>query len=144
MIGLTFVSFITINISSIVFCFFFLHFKKSNLESKCHKILIKADTCDKRYKTEDSINIVEKNKEQIKETITSCLEEPLRLMLQEWLEVLKTEGSSRLALGLIAEIEAIQKQMEYCNIQDRDVSHVLRSAGASSIVPDNIIDFLMR
>lgn len=87
---------------------------------------------------------MEKNKEQIKETITSCLEEPLRLMLQEWLEVLKTEGSSRLALGLIAEIEAIQKQMEYCNIQDRDVSHVLRSAGASSIVPDNIIDFLMR
>lgn len=131
----------TINVLSIVFS----RFKKSKLESTCHKILIKADTfCDKIDKADDSIIIVEKNKEQIKETITACLEEPLHLMLQEWLEVLKTEGSSRLASGLIAEIEAIQKQMESCIIKDREVSHVLRSADASSTVPGNIIDFLFR
>lgn len=114
-------------------------------ESLCHKILIKSDTfCDKRDKADDSIIIVAKNKEQIKETITSCLEEPLHLMLQEWLGVLQTECSSRLASGLTAEIEAIQRQMKSCTIKDRDVSHVLRSAGAGSIVPDNIIDFLFR
>lgn len=114
-------------------------------ESTCHKILIKSDTFyEKRDKADDSIIIVEKNKEQIKEIITSCLEEPLHLMLQEWLEVLKTKCSSRFASGLIAEIEAIQKQMESCTIKEGEVSHVLRSAGAGSIVPDNIIDFLFR
>lgn len=114
-------------------------------ESTCHKILIKSDTfCEKKDKADDSIIIVEKNKEQIKEIITSCLEEPLHLMLQEWLEVLKTKCSSRLASGLIAEIEAIQKQMESCTIKDREVFQVLRSAGAGSIVPDNIINFLFR
>lgn len=134
---------ITISVLSI----YFSRFKRSDLdrESTYHKILIKSDTfCDKIDKADDSIIIVEKNKEQIKETITSCLEEPLHLMLQELLNFLITEGSSRLASGLIAEIEAIQKQMESCNVQGRDVSHDLRSAGASSIVPDNIIDFLLR
>lgn len=140
-ICLTFVSLITISVLSIVFSCF----KKCKLESTSHKILIKADKCcNKRDKTDDSIIIVEKNKKQIKETITSCLEEPLHLMLHEWLEVLKTENSSRIASGFIAEIEAIQKQMESCIIKDNDVSNVLRSAVASSIVPDNIIDFLFR
>lgn len=116
------------------------------LESTCHKILIKSDTfCDKRDEANDSIIIVERNKEQIKETITSCLEKPLCLLLHELLKVLKTEGSSRLASGLIAEIEAIQKQMKSCHIKDKDVSsNVLPSASAGSIVPDNIIDFLFR
>lgn len=116
------------------------------LESTCHKILIKSDTfCDKRDEANDSIIIVERNKEQIKETITSCLEKPLYLLLHELLKVLKTEGSNRLASGLIAEIEAIQKQMKSCHIKDKDVaSNVLPSASASSIVPDNIIDFLFR
>nr|XP_034319273.1 uncharacterized protein LOC117687156 [Crassostrea gigas] len=121
--------------------------KKSDLdrENTCHKILIKSDTfCDKIDKTDDSIIIVERNKEQIKETITSCLEEPLHLLLQGLLKVLETKGSSKLASGLYAEIEAIQKQLESCTIKDSDVSHVLRSADASSIVPDNIIDFLFR
>lgn len=125
----------------------FSRFKKSDLdrENTCHKILIKSDTfCDKIDKTDDSIIIVERNKEQIKETITSCLEEPLHLLLQELLKVLETKGSSKLASGLYAEIEAIQKQLESCTIKDSDVSHVLSSADASSIVPDNIIDFLFR
>lgn len=116
------------------------------LESTCHKILIQSDTfCDKRDKADDSIIIVERNKEQIKETITSCLEKPLFLLLHELLKDLKTEGSSRLASGLIAEIEAIKKQMKSCHIKDKYVSSiVLPSASASSIVPDNIIDFLFR
>lgn len=124
-----------------VLSIYFSCFKRSELdrETSYHKILIKSNTfCDKRDKTDDSIIIVERNKEQIKEKITSCLEEPLHIMLQEWLKDLKTVGSSRLASRFIAEIEAIQKQMEPCNI------HVLRSAGASTIVPDNIIDLMFR
>lgn len=122
-----------------------MRFKKCNLESTCHKILIRSDTFrDKRVKAYDSIIIVERNKEQIKERITTCLEEPLHLMLQEWLEIVKTEGSNKLALELIAEIEAIQKQMEPCIIKNKEVPRVLSSVGARSVVPDNIKDFLFR
>lgn len=125
----------------------FLCFKKSDSgrESTCHKILIKSNTfSDERSDSDDSIITVGTNKDHIKNTITSCLEKPLHLMLQEWLEVLKTEDLSRLTSGLIAEIEAIQKQMVPGNIKDRGASHFLPSASASSIVPVNIIDYLFR
>lgn len=125
----------------------FLCFKKSDSgrESTCHKILIKSNTfSDERSDADDSIITVGTNKDHIKNTITSCLEKPLHLMLQEWLEVLKTEDLSRLTSGLIAEIEAIQKQMVSGNIKDRGASHFLPSASASSIVPVNIIDYLFR
>lgn len=71
-------------------------------ESACHLILVKPvqDVADK---ADDSVIVVDRNKEKILEAITSCLEQPLCEMLQEWL-CLYSEDSV-----IFGEVEALYK-----------------------------------
>lgn len=81
-------------------------------ENARHKILIHSDVSnDKTSKADGSIIIVGQKKQQIKETITSCLEEQLDQVLQDWLGKLKHEDFNKQTSEIIAEIEAIRKQL---------------------------------
>lgn len=106
------------------------------LQNACHKILIKSGTLSDKDQGDDSINIVDQNKEQIKDAITTCLEEPLLQMLQELLEDLKNEPSNKTTSVYIAEIEAICKNMK--------VSSLFSSPDTKSIVPEDVKDYLFR
>eukprot|EP00105_Crassostrea_gigas_P039428 XP_019923576.1 PREDICTED: uncharacterized protein LOC105330336 [Crassostrea gigas] len=112
-------------------------------EGVCHKIFIRSDTfCDKadreEDKNDDSIISVGQDKDQIEEIITSCLEEPLQKMLQEWQRELKHERFRKNASDIIGEIEAISKELVLVNNKDTDVP----IAGSKSNVPGNVKDFL--
>lgn len=113
-------------------------------ENACHKILIKSDVpCDKTRKADGSIIIVGQNKRQIKEIITSCFEEQLHQMLKDWLGKLKHEDSNKQTSEIIAEIEAIRKQLildTSSNIAALDAPSIANK----SIVPNDVKDYLFR
>lgn len=114
-------------------------------ESTCNRTLIKADTdCDELEKEDDSIIIVNQNKENIQEIITTCLEEPLHQMLQRWTESLKTETSTSLVSILIAEIEDIRKQMVLDNRKDTTGVSIATCVGTKCIVPEDVKNYLFR
>lgn len=73
-------------------------------ESVCHPIFIKTDL-DATDKEDDSIIIVDQNKGEILNTITSCLEQPLCHILQE-LSDLHSESTEKMN-----EIMALKKMM---------------------------------
>lgn len=120
---------------------FLINSKKDDLclQHACHKILIKSGTLSDTDQTDDSVIIVGHNKEQIKNAITTCLEEPLHQMLQKWLEVLKNEPSNDTTSELIAEIEAIAKQMEFINRK-----YTTPNLNSKSLVPDDVKEYLFR
>lgn len=120
---------------------FLINSKKDGLclQRACHTILIKSGTLSDTDQTDDSIIIVGHNKEQIKNAITTCLEEPLRQMLQKWLEVLKNEPSNDTSSELIAEIEAIGKQMEFINRK-----YTTPNLNSNSLVSDHVKEYLFR
>lgn len=109
------------------------------LQRACHTILIKSGSLSDTDHTDDSIIIVGHNKEQIKNAITTCLEEPIHQMLQKWLEVLKNEPSNDTSSELIAEIEAIGKQMEFINRK-----YTTPNLNSNSLVPDDLKEYLFR
>lgn len=112
-------------------------------ECACHKILIiSKNVCDETYEKDESIFIATENKEHILSTITTCLEEPISLMLKEWYDDLKKEGLSKQASGVIAEIGAIRKQMKIRNSKDTSPAFSLPSTGYKCIVPEAIKDYL--
>lgn len=87
--------------------------------------------------------IVGENKQQIMETITTCLEEPLHNMLHNWLEDLKNENVlTKLAYDVIAEIEAIHKLMVFDSYKNTDDASILKEPGTKSIVPNNVKEYL--
>lgn len=106
--------------------------------------MIKSDKIYDDTKEEDvNIIIIEQNKEQIKKSITSCLEEPLHRMLEKWLEYLKNYGSSRIASGSISEIEAIREQMAFDESKMAVASYsALPRICAKSIVPEDVKKYL--
>lgn len=114
------------------------------LRIACHKILIKSGTLSDTDQADDSIIIVGHNKKQIKDAITTCLEEPLHQMLQEWLEVFKNKPSNETSSEIIAEIEAICKQMEIINRKYTEISSLSPSLNTKSIVPDDVKEYLFR
>lgn len=111
----------------------------------CHKIFIRSDTfCDKADRDEDedddSIISVCQDKDQIRDIITSCLEEPLQKMLQQLRKDLKHGRFLENASDIIGEIEAISNELIPINSKDTDVP----ISGSKRIVPDNVKDFLFR
>lgn len=102
-------------------------------ENAYHKILIQSeDSCDKTKRSEasESVIIVGQNKQQIKETITTCLEKQLDQMLQDWLEKLGHEGLEAIRKQLIIETNANTYSSDLpCNdnkaIVPVDVKHYL-------------------
>lgn len=87
--------------------------------------------------------IVGENKQQIMETITACLEEPLHNLCQKWLEDLKNElFLTKLAYDVIAEIEAIHKLMVFDSYKNTDDASILKEPGTQFIVPNNVKEYL--
>lgn len=112
-------------------------------ENACHKILIKSDVpCDKTRKADGSIIIVGQNKRQIKEIITSCFEEQLHQMLKDWLGKLKHEDSNKQTSEIIAEIEAIRKQL-IIETNANTYSSDLPCNDNKAIVPVDVKDYLL-
>lgn len=113
-------------------------------ENARHKIFIQSDVpFDTTRKTDDSIVIVGQNKRQIKGIITSCLEEQLDQVLQDWLEKLKQEGINKQTSEIIDEIQAIRKQLildTSNNIGVPDAPNVENK----SIFPDDVKEYLFR
>lgn len=113
-------------------------------KSACHKILIKLDTLyDETDENDDTIISVARNRTHIQEAITSCLEEPINQMLKQWLKDLKSADSSKSSSRIIAEIEAIRKQMTLENNRDSTACSTLCDE-TTSAVPEEIKDFLFR
>lgn len=113
-------------------------------ENAHHKILIQSVVpFDTTRKADDSIIIVGQNKRQIKGIITSCFEEQLDQMLQDWLEKLKQEGINKQTSEIIDEIQAIRKQLildTSNNIGVPDAPNVENN----SIIPDDVKEYLFR
>lgn len=135
-----------------VVCFQNHHSSKSKLKeydihrkSACHKIFIKSDTFyDETDENDDTIISVARNRTRIQEAITSCLEEPINQMLKQWLKDLKSAYSSKSSSRIIAEIEAIRKQMTLGNNRDTTACSALLCDETTSAVPEEIKDFLFR
>lgn len=111
-------------------------------EKACHKILIKPDIfCDETDDADDSIISLGQDKDQIEEIITTCIEEPLHHMLQNWLEDLKLDHLRGNASDIIAEIEAIRKKFSNNSI-DTDLDSNISSTSTETVVPGNVKDYL--
>lgn len=122
-----------------------LHYFGQKLRKKnaCYKILIQSEeSFDKTNKTDDSIIIVGQNKQQIKEVITTCLEKQLDEMLQDWLEKLKHEDLKKETSEILAEIEAIRKQLILDN-SNNTAAPDAPCFDKKSIVPVKVKDYLL-
>lgn len=93
-------------------------------EGACHLIFIKP-VQDVKDKGNDSVIFVKRNKENILEAITSCLEQPLCKMLQEWLHLYSEDSEMH------SEIKAIWMM----TLNHNDETDTLE-------VPDNIKRYL--
>lgn len=110
-----------------------------------HRIIIKSDTiCKEAEKTADSILIVGKNKQKIKENITICLEEPFHQILKEWLDNFSNQGLTELSSEIIAEIKEIRKHLHFEKSKLTTRMSCLQGCGIGFIVPHNVKDFLLR
>lgn len=101
-------------------------FEVCHKEGACHLILVKPvqDVADK---ADDSIIVVDRNKENILEALTLCLEQPLCKMLQEWLRLYSEDSV------ILGEVEALLKtRLNQHNATD------------TPEVPDNIQAYLSR
>lgn len=117
--------------------------KKLRKKNACYKILIQSEeSFDKTNKTDDSIIIVGQNKQQIKEVITTCLEKQLDEMLQDWLEKLKHEGLKKETSEILAEIEAIRKQLILDN-SNNTAAPDAPCFDKKAIVPVKVKDYLL-
>lgn len=119
--------------------------KNLNKENACHRILIKSGSlCDESDNPNESITIVSQNKEEIKEAIVCCLEEPLNRIIQDWLDLIKAAGSNRHASGIIDEILAIRKQMSVDKKKDKLSLSQVSSVKIKSRIPENVKDYLFQ
>lgn len=75
---------------------------------------------------------------------TTCLNKPLKEMLEQWLANLDTEVSSKQAAGIKAEIEAIRKQMEFDDCDESASISVSPVVSTKSVVPDDVKNYLFR
>lgn len=124
----------------------FLMLQILNKEIECNIILITKSKCcdDKNDKAERSNPKYIHTKEQLLRIITTCLNKPLKEMLERWLANLDTEVSSKQAAGIKAEVEAIRKQMEFEDCDESASVFVSPVVSTKSVVPDDVKNFLFR
>lgn len=124
----------------------FLMLRILNKEIECNIILITKSKCcdDKNDKAERSNSKYIHTKEQLLRIITTCLNKPLKEMLEQWLANLDTEVSSKQAAGIKAEIEAIRKQMEFDDCDESASISVSPVVSTKSDVPDDVNNYLFR
>lgn len=109
----------------------------------CHRILIQSEeSMSKTKKANDPIITVCHNKQQIKNIITACLDKQLDQILQVCLGKLKTKGSLKQTSKMIAEINAIQKQLILDSSNKTAASDV--PCINKSIVPNDVKEYLFR
>lgn len=127
--------------------------KDSNLESAIkllrgqsasHKILIKSDSMfDGKDEMDDTLDIVDENKEDIIRAITFCFEKPIHQILQNLSSYLTTEGRSKRTVRVMAEINAIRKQLVLKETKRTTAVCNLPIIECKSIVPGNMRDYLL-
>lgn len=83
--------------------------------SAFHHILVTSEPVCKRDIGDDPVTIVGQTKEEIMKNITSCLEQPLRHMLEQLLEDLPNKDSStgRFSSKRSGVIKALLKEMTF-------------------------------
>lgn len=115
-------------------------------EIRCNTIFIYKSKCsdDKNDKADKSHQKVVHTKEQLLRIITTCLNKPLKEMLEGWLANLETEGSSKQTAGIKAEVEAIRKQMEFDDCAESAAVSVSPVVSTKSVVPDDVKHYLFR
>lgn len=78
-----------------------------------HSILVTPEPVCETDKGDDSITIIRQNKDEIMKTITFCLEQPFRHMLEQVLKSLPKNDFGRAASKLSGEINALLKEMRF-------------------------------
>lgn len=124
----------------------FLTLQILNEEIGCNTVLITKFKC-----SDDKNDIADRSnprnihtKEQLLRIIISCLNKPLKEMLERWLANLDTEVSSKQAAGIKAEVEAIRKQMEFDDCDESASISVSPVMSTKSVVPDDVKNYLFR
>lgn len=106
-------------------------------EDACQKILVKSTPVS--TKTVVNKNYITVDQYHVRQAIVSCLEDPLRCLLNKWKQEIKSTVQTKPNLWLITEIENITKHL---------LSEVTTSGSKSSrceyIVPQNVKDYLFR
>lgn len=101
-------------------------------------IIIKSKFRDnEKDKKDESQPNDDHTKVQLLRIITACLKKPLQELLEGWLAILETEGSSKQAADIKTEIEAICHQMEFDDCDESCVS-VSPIGNTKSILPDDV------
>lgn len=97
-----------------------------------YRILVSSKSIP--HRGDNSIIIIGPTKNEIIDTITVCLEQPLRHMLQQLLKDLPTKDSSRLASKRSGVIEALIKEMTF----DKNKETIKEQ------IPEELRDYLSR
>lgn len=95
-------------------------------------------------KKEDSIIVVRRNKQNIRKTITICLEEPFHRILDKWFEGFRNHGLINRASEIFAEIKVIRNHLVFEKRKSTAAVSGLQGGGTIFIVPDNVKDYLFR
>lgn len=121
----------------------YLWFQIVRQESARHRIIIKSTTiCKEAIETKDSIIIVGKNKQNIKEIITLCLEKPFHQILKRWFASFRNEG--KLATAIIAEIKDICKYLVFENSKPTASVSGVQGGDSEITLPDDVKNYLFR
>lgn len=104
--------------------------------SAFHHILVTSEPVCKTNIGDDSVTIIGQTKEEIMKNITSCLEQPLRHMLEQLLEDPPNKDSStgRFLSKRSGVIKALLKEMTFDDNEETVIENL----------PDNIQDYLLR
>lgn len=110
----------------------------------CNTVNITKCSDDKNDKADMSNPKNIHTEEELLRIITTCLNKPLKEMLERWLANLDTKISSRQAAGIKAEVEAIRKQMEFDDCDESDSVSVSPVVSTTSVVPNDVKNYLFR
>lgn len=113
-------------------------------EIGCNTVIITTCSDDKNEKADMSNPKNIHTEEELLRIITTCLNKPLKEMLERWLATLDTEVSSKQAAGIKAEVEAIRKQMEFDDCDESASISVSPVVSTTSVVPDDVKNYLFR
>lgn len=113
-----------------------------NGNDACHKIFVNSREVSGELSAKDKdIEVIDY--EHVLEAITSCLEDPLRRMLDKWIKQIRETGSTRETAWMILEMENIQKQMTFK--KPKQIADSLSTTlGLEKIVPSDVKEYLAR
>ena len=119
----------------------FVSFKFNGDKEANHKIFVKSNKARRDALSMANVVIVEKD--HVQEALTSCLEEPLRILLDKWSKGIKRINQTKQTHHVLSEIENIRKQMLLEDTKEAFESDD-PSSTSTNIVPGTIKDYLFR